>query len=78
MCLLKKPFARHYDNPVHQRNGYARQLMETAERLLKKRGCPKINLQVRATNVGVIEFYAALGYGDDHVVGLGKRLVNDT
>ncbi|TGG91682.1 GNAT family acetyltransferase [Natronospirillum operosum] len=65
-------------SPMHQRNGYARQLMETAERLLKKRGCPKINLQVRATNVGVIEFYAALGYGDDHVVGLGKRLVNDT
>jgi len=31
--------------------------MEEAERLLRLAGCPKINLQVRASNKGVIEFY---------------------
>lgn len=60
-----------------QRNGYGRQLVEAVESLLAARGCPKINLQVRTTNTGVIEFYSALGYGNDHVIGLGKRLVDD-
>jgi len=63
--------------PSHQRNGYGRTLLEAAENLLRQKGCPKINLQVRNTNTEVIEFYSALGYGDDRVVGLGKRLVHD-
>ena len=36
-----------------------------------------INLQVRATNEDVIEFYKALGYRVDDVIGLGKRLKVD-
>jgi ribosomal protein S18 acetylase RimI-like enzyme len=63
--------------PSHQRNGYGRLLMETAESLLGKKGCPKINLQVRNINADVIEFYSAIGYGDDQVIGMGKRLVHD-
>lgn len=63
--------------PSHQRKGYGRILMEAAEDLLRQKGCPKINLQVRKTNTDVIEFYSAIGYGDDHVIGLGKRLVHD-
>jgi ribosomal protein S18 acetylase RimI-like enzyme len=51
--------------------------MQAVERLLKQRGCPKINLQVRTTNSAVIAFYAAIGYGNDNVVGLGKRLEHD-
>jgi ribosomal protein S18 acetylase RimI-like enzyme len=61
----------------HQRKGYGRLLMEAAEVLLRQKGCPKINLQVRTTNRELIEFYSAVGYGDDHVIGLGKRLVHD-
>ncbi|QIB66094.1 GNAT family acetyltransferase [Kineobactrum salinum] len=61
----------------HQRNGYGRLLMEAAEHLLGKKGCPKINLQVRNTNTEAIKFYSAIGYGDDEVIGLGKRLVHD-
>lgn len=63
--------------PAMRRKGYARQLMETVEPLIKAKGCPKINLQVRATNTDVMAFYAALGYLDDDVVGLGKRLEQD-
>ncbi len=64
--------------PGHQRKGYGRLLMAAAEDLLRQRGCPKINLQARETNTGIIEFYSAIGYGDDKVIGLGKRLVYDT
>jgi len=40
-------------------------------------GCAKINLQVRGTNLDVIEFYKSIGYGLDHVIGMGKRLESD-
>ena len=63
--------------PECQRQGRARALVAEAERLLRAAGCPKINLQVRATNAGVIEFYRRLGYGVDDVASLGKRLEND-
>ena len=52
-------------------------LMAEAERLLAERGCPKLNLQVRSTNTGVIEFYRSLGYQVDEAVSLGKRLIPD-
>ncbi|MEF3405350.1 GNAT family acetyltransferase [Agromyces sp. CCNWLW203] len=53
-------------------------LMAEAERLLTERGCPKLNLQVRSTNAGVIEFYRSLGYQVDDVASLGKRLIPDS
>jgi ribosomal protein S18 acetylase RimI-like enzyme len=64
-------------DPSEQRNGYGRMAMSAIEVLLKAKGCPKINLQVRASNSDIIGFYAALGYGNDNVVGLGKRLEHD-
>ena len=51
--------------------------MAEAERLLREAGCPKINLQVRTSNTGVIEFYERLGFMLDDVVSLGKRLEHD-
>lgn len=63
--------------PRHQKNGYGRLLMETAEKLLHERNCPKINLQIRRSNTDVINFYSAIGYYDDNVIGLGKRLIQD-
>jgi GNAT superfamily N-acetyltransferase len=57
--------------------GYGRLIMEAVERRIKEKGCPRINLQARSTNKGVIEFYQAIGYTDDNVVGLGKRLEED-
>jgi ribosomal protein S18 acetylase RimI-like enzyme len=63
--------------PHEQGNGYARQMMDEAERLLREAGCPKINLQVRATNEKVISFYQSIGFKVDEVVSLGKRLEVD-
>ena len=64
-------------NPSQQRKGLGQAMMDEAERQLRERGCPKINLQVRSTNVEVIEFYQHVGYDVDDVVSLGKRLEND-
>ena len=61
----------------HRRLAIGRALMHEAERLLTERGCPKLNLLVRSTNVDVIAFYRSLGYAQDDVVSLGKRLIAD-
>lgn len=64
-------------HPSRQRQGHARQLMQQAEQLLTARGCPKLNLQVRAGNEVVIALYESLGYTDDKTVSMGKRLIAD-
>ena len=64
-------------NPKNQHQGIARQMMKEAECRLLKLGCPKLQVQVRTTNVGVIEFYQKLGYSIDDVVNIGKRLISD-
>ncbi|MCP4642605.1 MAG: GNAT family acetyltransferase [bacterium] len=64
-------------HPDHQRTGLGRRMMEEAETLLRAKGCPKINLQVRTSNTGVIEFYKKIGFAVDDVVSLGKRLESD-
>ena len=63
--------------PCEQRKGYAKRMMEEAERLLREAGCPKINLQVRRANLEVIKFYESIGFRDDQVTSLGKRLETD-
>ncbi|WP_299462573.1 GNAT family acetyltransferase [uncultured Gimesia sp.] len=64
-------------SPSYQRKGFGRKIMELVELRIKEKGCPKINLQVRESNKEVIAFYEAIGYGNDHVIGLGKRLEHD-
>jgi ribosomal protein S18 acetylase RimI-like enzyme len=64
-------------DPDHQHHGYGRTIMEAAEALLKARGCPKINLQVRGSNQPAIAFYQRIGFAFDDVVSLGKRLEHD-
>ncbi len=61
-------------SPSLQRHGLGRELMGVAEEKLRALGCPKINLQVRSGNQGVIDFYKALGFQVDDVASLGKRL----
>lgn len=63
--------------PDHRRRGFGRQLVAEAERRLQKLGCPKINLQVRHTNVQAMEFYRRLGFAVDEVASMGKRLCDD-
>ena len=64
-------------DPDRQREGLGRQLVDHAETLLRQMGCPKINLQVRTTNLKVIEFYRSIGFVQDEVISLGKRLEHD-
>ena len=61
-------------SPDYQRQGFGREVMMAAEKALRQLGCVKINLQVRETNRAVIAFYESLGFSDDHVLSLGKRL----
>lgn len=64
-------------SPAHQRRGYASALMRVAERKLLEMGCPKINLLIRSGNVAVQGFYETLGFQQDEVISLGKRLIPD-
>lgn len=64
-------------HPDYRNKGFAVQLMNRAEELLRAIGCPKINLQVRTSNTEVIEFYKGIGFSADDAVSLGKRLEHD-
>jgi ribosomal protein S18 acetylase RimI-like enzyme len=63
--------------PAARGRGFARMLMQRVEELLLARGCPKVNLQVRNSNVDALAFYRHLGYVQDESVSLGKRLIAD-
>ena len=64
-------------DPAARGRGLGRALMAEAERLLRERGCPKINLQVRRENREAIAFYERIGFAEDASVSLGKRLERD-
>ncbi|HBR59447.1 MAG: GNAT family acetyltransferase [Deltaproteobacteria bacterium] len=64
-------------HPDFQGQGYAQQVMENVESELRKRGCPKINLQIRSGNARVMAFYQKLGFTDDQALSMGKRLEED-
>jgi len=64
--------------PDRQSTGVGRALVERVEDLLRQRGCPKINLQVRLDNADANGFYEALGYDPFQITDFGKRLVPDT
>ena len=64
-------------SPQYRGRGYGAELMKLVEGMLIERGCPKINLLVRRENAEVIAFYHELGFQEDAVVNLGKRLIAD-
>ena len=64
-------------DPQRRRQGLARVLMSEAERRLRELGCAKINLQIRRDNLDAISFYERIGFTEDAVVSLGKRLERD-
>jgi ribosomal protein S18 acetylase RimI-like enzyme len=63
--------------PGARRSGVGRALMAEVERRVRALECPKINLQVRTGNEDAIEFYRAVGFAQDDVSSMGKRLVQD-
>jgi ribosomal protein S18 acetylase RimI-like enzyme len=64
-------------SPGARNRGYGRKLMAYVEKTLVEEGCPKINLQIRESNLDAIEFYRAIGYEIDPVASMGKRLIAD-
>jgi len=63
--------------PRLQGKGLGRQMMAEVERMLRSVGCPKVALQIRRSNLDVVRFYRGLGYSEDDVISMGKRLVDD-
>jgi ribosomal protein S18 acetylase RimI-like enzyme len=61
--------------PDLQRRGVGTALVRHVEAALTALGCPKLNLQVRASNKGVVAFYKRLGYSVEERVSMGKPLV---
>jgi ribosomal protein S18 acetylase RimI-like enzyme len=61
-------------SPAERRRGVGTALLRRLEGALAARGCLKVNLQVRASNAGVVAFYERLGYSVEERVSMGKRL----
>ena len=60
--------------PDFRENGYGQKIMNSVETVIREMGCPKINLQIRTGNDKISIFYQKLGFTNDHVVSMGKRL----
>ena len=58
----------------YRRTGIGKMLVDHATKILKGLGCPKVNLQIREANREVVGFYESVGFHNDHVVSMGKRL----
>lgn len=61
-------------DPERQGQGIGRQLVQECTQWLQTMGVPKVQLMVRNENRAVIDFYTGLGFEDQNVVVLGKRL----
>jgi ribosomal protein S18 acetylase RimI-like enzyme len=60
--------------PGRRHSGIGRLLMQGLEERMARMGVVKMNLQVRHDNVAVVGFYDALGYRDERLTSMGKRL----
>ena len=60
--------------PEYRGSGYASQMVLHATALLRELGCPKVNLQVRNSNMGVIEFYKKIGFYEHEVSSMQMKL----
>jgi ribosomal protein S18 acetylase RimI-like enzyme len=60
--------------PDLRRRGVGRALVQGVETSLTALGCPKVNLQVLASNYAVVAFYERLGYAVEERISMGKLL----
>ncbi len=61
-------------NPGLRGGGIGRGLVSRAIEELKKRDCPKVNLQVMPDNTEVIGFYVKMGFLTEDRVSMGQKL----
>lgn len=61
--------------PEHRRGNIGKELVTTAMQSLKALGCIKVNLQIRATNTQVANFYQSLGFEVEDRLSMGMFIV---
>lgn len=61
-------------SPECRGRGIGSRLVRHAEAQLRKKGCPKINLQIMDGNEGVAAFYRKLGYEIEPRISMGKKI----
>lgn len=61
-------------NPEFRRHGLGKQLVTAAIEAMQALGCIKVNLQIRADNTAVAEFYKALGFSVEDRLSMGVLL----
>ena len=62
--------------PDRRGRGIATGLLAELERRLRTAGCSKVNLLIEPGNAGVASFYARLGYRQDDLLFMEKRLAS--
>ncbi len=60
--------------PEARGRGIGSVLMRHVEEELRQRGCPKVNLQLHASNAETVAFYRKLGYAVEERISMGKLL----
>ena len=60
--------------PDHRRDGLGKELVTTTIRAMQELGCIKVNLQIRADNTAVAEFYKSLGFSVEDRMSMGVLL----
>jgi ribosomal protein S18 acetylase RimI-like enzyme len=60
--------------PQNRRQGIGTALVEAAIEALRESGCGKVNLQIRAGNTPVAEFYQTLGFVVEKRLSMGRHL----
>jgi ribosomal protein S18 acetylase RimI-like enzyme len=60
--------------PDVRRKGIGTALVKHVEQELAKRGCPKVNLQLLASNAATVAFYRKLGFAVEERLSMGKVL----
>ncbi|MEM9500642.1 MAG: GNAT family acetyltransferase [Pseudomonadota bacterium] len=61
-------------DPTCRRSGRGRMLVDHALKELSRRGCNKVNLQIRKGNEEVAAFYRTLGFAIEQRTSMGKEL----
>lgn len=61
-------------DPAHRRRGVGSRLIAAGLDGLRKLGCPKVNLQIRAGNAATLAFYRSLGFEVEERISMGRKL----
>lgn len=64
-------------HPDYRNQGLGKSMVCFLEEQLRARGCPKINIQIRRSNLQAAGFYRQCGFIEDDSISLGKRLIAD-